>query len=122
MEPKPEQERNGEWDAFFAPSRERAISLDTKEMCQENPDMIDLNAFLSLDQQSELVAALGELGWTTTLLADLRSSQLSTGLSNKNYRVTSADDGPLFLRVYGPTVGDANVNERHIQDCGSFLS
>ena len=22
--------------------------------------------------------------------------------------------------MYGPTVGDANVDERHIQDCGSF--
>ena len=110
IEPTPEQARSRAsswspqvWDAFEMPNpgRERSISLDTREMCKEHPDMIDLNAFVSLDQQSELVAALGDLGWTSTRLADLRSSQLSTGLSNKNYRVTSADDGPLFLRVCG---------------------
>ena len=98
--------------------RNRAISLDTLAMCEEHPDMIDLSACVSADQQVELIVALGELGWKST--AGLRSSQLSTGLSNKNYRVSSTDDGPLFLRVYGPTVGDTNMDERHIQECGSF--
>tara|TARA_B110001452_G_scaffold240858_1_gene222673 strand:- start:642 stop:1478 length:837 start_codon:yes stop_codon:yes gene_type:complete len=81
--------------------------------------MIDMNAYLSPDQRLELVAALESLGWKEAG-ADLQSSQLSTGLSNKNYRVSSAKDGPLFLRVYGPSVGEGNADERHIQETGSF--
>ena len=83
------------------------------------PNMIDMNEYLRPHQRLELVAALEGLGWKAAG-SDLRSSQLSTGLSNKNYRVSSANDGPLFLRVYGPTVGEGNVDERHIQECGSF--
>ena len=80
---------------------------------------IKTNTYLRPDQRLELVAALEGLGWKAAW-SDLQSSQLSTGLSNKNYRLSSASDGPLFLRIYGPTVGEGNVDERHIQECGSF--
>ena len=53
------------------------------------PNMIDMNEYLRPHQRLELVAALEGLGWKAAG-SDLRSSQLSTGLSNKNYRVQEA--------------------------------
>jgi hypothetical protein len=43
---------------------------------------------------------------------------LPLGLSNHNYKIFCGDHGPLLLRMFGPTVGDSNPDERHIQDSG----
>ena len=63
-----------------------------------------------------LMSALGSLGWN--LAAPLHIEPCQLGLSNHNYKIFCGDFGPLLLRIFGPTVGDTNPDERHIQDSG----
>jgi len=63
-----------------------------------------------------LKSALRSIGWNLTAPLHIESSPL--GLSNHNYKISCDDQGPLLLRMFGPTVGDSNLNEKHIQDCG----
>ena len=63
-----------------------------------------------------LMSALRGLGWN--LAAPLHIEPCQLGLSNHNYKIFCGDFGPLLLRIFGPTVGDSNPDERHIQDSG----
>jgi hypothetical protein len=63
-----------------------------------------------------LMSALRGLGWN--LAAPLHIEPCQLGLSNHNYKIFCGDFGPLLLRIFGPTVGDTNPDERHIQDSG----
>ncbi|MDC0056410.1 hypothetical protein OAJ94_05105 [Deltaproteobacteria bacterium] len=63
-----------------------------------------------------LMTALKSLGWN--LAAPLHIEPCLLGLSNRNYKIFCGDFGPLLLRIFGPTVGDSNPDERHIQDSG----
>jgi len=63
-----------------------------------------------------LTTALSDLGWNITEPLHIEPCEL--GLSNRNYKIFCGEHGPLLLRIFGPTVGDSNPNERHIQDCG----
>jgi hypothetical protein len=63
-----------------------------------------------------LTLALSNLGWNLTEPLHIESCKL--GLSNRNYKISCGNYGPLLLRIFGPTVGESNPNERHIQDCG----
>jgi hypothetical protein len=63
-----------------------------------------------------LMSALRGLGWN--LAAPLHIEPCQLGLSNRNYKIFCGDFGPLLLRIFGPTVGDSNPDERHIQDSG----
>jgi hypothetical protein len=63
-----------------------------------------------------LMSALKGLGWN--LAAPLHIEPCQLGLSNHNYKIFCGDFGPLLLRIFGPTVGDTNPDERHIQDSG----
>jgi len=63
-----------------------------------------------------LTSALSDLGWNITEPLHIEPCEL--GLSNCNYKIFCGDHGPLLLRIFGPTVGDSNPDERHIQDCG----
>jgi len=63
-----------------------------------------------------LTLALSDLGWNLTEPLHIESCTL--GLSNRNYKLFCGDYGPLLLRIFGPTVGESNPDERHIQDCG----
>jgi len=63
-----------------------------------------------------LTSALRGLGWS--LAAPLHIEPLPLGLSNHNYKIFCGDQGPLLLRMFGPTVGDSNPDEWHIQDSG----
>ena len=63
-----------------------------------------------------LTSALRGLEWN--LAAPLHIEPLPLGLSNHNYKIFCGDHAPLLLRMFGPTVGDSNPDERHIQDCG----
>ena len=67
------------------------------------------------DKSESLMLALRGLGWNLT--APLQIEPCLLGLSNHNYKIFSDGDGPLLLRMFGPTVGDSNLNEKHIQDC-----
>jgi len=62
-----------------------------------------------------LTSVLRRLGWN--LAAPLHIEPCLLGLSNRNYKIFCGDHGPLLLRIFGPTVGDSNPDERHIQDC-----
>ena len=68
------------------------------------------------DRSNALATALMDLGWN--LAATLHIEPLPLGLSNRNYKIFCGDHGPLLLRMFGPTIGDSNPDERHIQDCG----
>ena len=63
-----------------------------------------------------LILALSDLGWELTEPLHIESCML--GLSNRNYKITCGDYGPVLLRIFGSTVGESNPDERHIQDCG----
>jgi len=63
-----------------------------------------------------LMSALRGLGWN--LAAPLHIEPCQFGLSNRNYKIFCGDFGPLLLRIFGPSVGDTNPDERHIQDSG----
>jgi hypothetical protein len=63
-----------------------------------------------------LMSALKGVGWN--LAAPLHIEPCQFGLSNRNYKIFCGDFGPLLLRIFGPTVGDSNPDERHIQDSG----
>ena len=63
-----------------------------------------------------LMSALKGVGWN--LAAPLHIEPCQLGLSNRNYKIFCGDFGPLLLRIFGPTVGDSNPDERHIQDSG----
>jgi len=63
-----------------------------------------------------LTSTLRGLGWN--LMAPLHIEPCQFGLSNHNYKISCGDHGPLLLRMFGPTIGDSNPDERHIQDCG----
>ncbi len=63
-----------------------------------------------------LMSALRGLGWN--LAAPLHIEPCQFGLSNHNYKIFCGDFGPLLLRIFGPSVGDTNPDERHIQDSG----
>jgi len=67
-------------------------------------------------RSQSLTLALNDLGWNLAEPLHIESCML--GLSNRNYKISCADYGPLLLRIFGPTVGESNPNERHIQDCG----
>ena len=67
-------------------------------------------------RRQTLKSALRSIGWNLTSPLHIESSPL--GLSNHNYKISCDEHGPLLLRVFGPTVGDSNLNEKHIQDCG----
>ena len=66
------------------------------------------------DRSNALATALMDLGWN--LAATLHIEPLPLGLSNRNYKIFCGDHGPLLLRMFGPTIGDSNPDERHIQD------
>jgi hypothetical protein len=61
-------------------------------------------------------SVLRSIGWNLTTPLHIESRRL--GLSNHNYKISCDDHGPLLLRMFGPTVGDSNLNEKHIHDCG----
>ncbi|HIF17066.1 MAG TPA: hypothetical protein EYQ85_07455 [Candidatus Poseidoniales archaeon] len=63
-----------------------------------------------------LMSVLRGLGWN--LAAPLHIEPCQFGLSNHNYKIFCGDFGPLLLRIFGPSVGDTNPDERHIQDSG----
>ena len=67
------------------------------------------------DKSESLMSALTGLGWNIT--SPLQIEPCLLGLSNHNYKISCDNHGPLLLRVYGPTVGDSNLNEKHIHDC-----
>ena len=67
------------------------------------------------ERSNSLTSALTEIGWN--LLAPLQIETCPLGLSNSNYKISCGDDGPLLLKVFGPTVGNTNPDEKHIQDC-----
>ena len=71
---------------------------------------------IAKDRSNALTSALTEIGWN--LLAPLQIETCPLGLSNSNYKISCGDDGPLLLKVFGPTVGNTNPDEKHIQDCG----
>jgi hypothetical protein len=68
------------------------------------------------DRSKALTSALRDLGWDLT--APLHIEPCLLGLSNNNYKIFCGDHGPLLLRMFGPSVGNSNLNEKHIQDCG----
>jgi len=68
------------------------------------------------DRSRALATALKDLGWD--LSAPLHIEPLPLGLSNHNFKIFCGNHGPLLLRMFGPTVGDSNPDERHIQDSG----
>jgi len=68
------------------------------------------------NRSQTLTLALNDLGWDLTEPLHIESCKL--GLSNRNYKIFCGDYGPLLLRIFGPTVGDSNPDEGHIQDCG----
>ena len=71
---------------------------------------------IAKERSNALTSALTEIGWN--LLAPLQIETCPLGLSNSNYKISCGDDGPLLLKVFGPTVGNTNPDEKHIQDCG----
>jgi hypothetical protein len=71
---------------------------------------------IAKDRSNALTSALTEIGWN--LLAPLQIETCPLGLSNSNYKISCGDDGLLLLKVFGPTVGNTNPDEKHIQDCG----
>ncbi|MBT4065896.1 MAG: hypothetical protein HOE76_01585 [Euryarchaeota archaeon] len=71
---------------------------------------------IAKDRSNDLISALTEIGWN--LLSPLQIEACPLGLSNSNYKISCGDDGPLLLKVFGPTVGNTNPDEKHIQDCG----
>ena len=71
---------------------------------------------IAKDRSNALTSALTEIGWN--LLAPLHIEACPLGLSNSNYKISCGDDGPLLLKVFGPTGGNTNPDEEHIQDYG----
>jgi hypothetical protein len=67
-------------------------------------------------RSQSLTSTLRDLGWN--LAAPLHIEPCPLGLSNSNYKIFCGDHGPLLLRMFGPTIGDSNPDEKHIQDCG----
>ena len=76
----------------------------------------DLEGEIWNGRSQALKSVLRSIGWNLT--APLHIEPCPFGLSNHNYKVSCGDHGPLLLRMFGPTVGDSNLNEKHIQDCG----
>lgn len=76
----------------------------------------DLEGEIWNGRSQALKSVLRSIGWNLT--APLHIEPSPFGLSNHNYKVSCGDHGPLLLRMFGPTVGDSNLNEKHIQDCG----
>lgn len=71
---------------------------------------------IAKNRSNTLTLALKDIGWN--LEADLHIEPCPLGLSNRNYKILCGDHGPLLLKVFGPTVGNTNTDEKHIQDCG----
>jgi hypothetical protein len=67
-------------------------------------------------RSQELTLILRDLGWDLT--APLHIEPCTLGLSNHNYKIFCGAHGPLLLKIFGPTIGDSNPNEKHIQDYG----
>ena len=57
-----------------------------------------------------------KLGWR--LSEAVRIERMDLGLSNANFKVICADQGPVFLREYGNVEGAFNPHEQHIRDSG----
>ena len=60
--------------------------------------------------------ALEKLGWR--LSAPVRIESMELGLSNANFKVECADQGPVFLREYGNAEASFNPHEQTIRDNG----
>jgi hypothetical protein len=71
---------------------------------------------IAKERINALALALTNIGWN--LEVELHIEPCPLGLSNRNYKIFCGDYGPLLLKVFGPTVGNTNTDERHIQDCG----
>lgn len=63
-----------------------------------------------------LKSVLRSIGWNLT--APLLIESCPLGLSNHNYKISCEGQGPFLLRVFGPMVGNSNMNEKHIHGCG----
>ena len=67
-------------------------------------------------RSNALTSALSDLGWNITEPLQIEPCEL--GLTNRNYKIFCGEHNPFLLKIFGPTVGDSNLNEKHIQDCG----